>query len=418
MSESTTLAHHLTPLRGRDPNQDHRPATPLELLYDLTLVVAFGIAGSSLAHAIAADHIWAGIGAFVFTMFGAVWAWLNYTWFASAYDTDDWFVRIAVLIQMVGVLILALGIPDVFHGLEEGWHLDNGVLVAGYVVMRVPLIALWLRVARDDPERRPTVLRRVALITVAQMGWTSMVFAQLSATWTLVGLVVLYTLEFTAPLIGERGQMPWHPHHLAERFGLPAIIALGEGIIGTFAAIQALITEQGWSLGAIAVLFSGVTLTFGLWWIYFVTPIGQVLALRRRQMTLFSFGHLPIYMSIAAIGAGLHVAAYFVEGESKIGPVGTLWSVVLPVAVFIALVFAAWPAFMEMNYADPLHTVLVALTAIVLAAAILMASAGVDIAWCLAVATLAPWVTVVGFEVRGHTHVADQLSALRVKATS
>jgi low temperature requirement protein LtrA len=35
-------------MSGRDPNERHRAATPLELLYDLTFVVAFGVAANSL----------------------------------------------------------------------------------------------------------------------------------------------------------------------------------------------------------------------------------------------------------------------------------------------------------------------------------------------------------------------------------
>lgn len=272
MATSPSLAHRLLPMRGRNPEQPHRTATTLELLYDLTLVVAFGVAGSQLAHAIAADHIAAGVLGFGFTMFGAIWAWMNYTWFASAYDTDDWAVRLAVMVQMVGVLILALGIPEMFHGLEQG-ELHNGILVAGYVVMRIPLIALWLRVAHDDANARESALKRVGLIVVSQIGWTVQVFLHLPLLWNIVWVIGLYIMEFSAPVVADRyGRAPWHPHHLAERFGLLAIIALGEGIIGTFAAIETLIAEHGWSAGAVMILISGVTLTFGMWWSYSPHP--------------------------------------------------------------------------------------------------------------------------------------------------
>jgi low temperature requirement protein LtrA len=44
---SDTLHHHARRMGGRDPNQMHRVATPLELLFDLTFVIAFGLAASS-----------------------------------------------------------------------------------------------------------------------------------------------------------------------------------------------------------------------------------------------------------------------------------------------------------------------------------------------------------------------------------
>ena len=82
------------------------------------------------------------------------WAWINFAWFASAYDTDDWMYRLTTMVQMVGVIVLALGLPRMFASLEHGEHVDNGVMVLGYVIMRVPMIAQWMRAARQDPDRR------------------------------------------------------------------------------------------------------------------------------------------------------------------------------------------------------------------------------------------------------------------------
>ena len=59
------------------------------------------------------------------------------------------------MLQMVGVLVLALGIPQVFSSIAGGAHVDNRVLVAGYVVMRVAMVIQWLRAAKQDPDRRP-----------------------------------------------------------------------------------------------------------------------------------------------------------------------------------------------------------------------------------------------------------------------
>ena len=109
---------------GRRPDEAHRAATPLELLYDLTIVVAFSLAGAQFAHAVATGHILSGVVAFVVAVFAIVWAWLNFTWFASAFDNDDRVMRIATLLQMVGVVVLSLGLDDLFTGFEQ-WHLNN-----------------------------------------------------------------------------------------------------------------------------------------------------------------------------------------------------------------------------------------------------------------------------------------------------
>ena len=44
------------------------------------------------------------------------------------------------MVQMVGVLIFTLGLPDVFTSIDQGQHLNNAVMVAGYVVMRVAMV--------------------------------------------------------------------------------------------------------------------------------------------------------------------------------------------------------------------------------------------------------------------------------------
>ena len=51
------LHHHVTEMGGRDPHEENRTATPLELLFDLTFVIAFGLAASQLAHALAIARI-------------------------------------------------------------------------------------------------------------------------------------------------------------------------------------------------------------------------------------------------------------------------------------------------------------------------------------------------------------------------
>ncbi|MET3174368.1 UNVERIFIED_ORG: low temperature requirement protein LtrA [Arthrobacter sp. UYCu721] len=110
------------------------------------------MAGSQFAHEIAEAHFAAGLLGFSFAMFAVIWAWINFTWFASAYDTDDWVFRVVTMAQIVGVLILAMGIEPMFRSLVEGVQVDNRVIVGGYVLMRLALVAQWVRASRQDPD--------------------------------------------------------------------------------------------------------------------------------------------------------------------------------------------------------------------------------------------------------------------------
>ena len=126
-------------LLARDTAEAHRVATPLELLFDLSFVVAVAQAAASLHHAVSENHAGAGLLAYCMAFFALWLPWLNFTWFASAYDTDDWVFRVVTMVQMVGVLVLTMGIEPMFHSLVEGKHVDNAVIVGGYIIMRLAL---------------------------------------------------------------------------------------------------------------------------------------------------------------------------------------------------------------------------------------------------------------------------------------
>jgi low temperature requirement protein LtrA len=118
-------------MAGRDRHEAHRAASPLELLFDLTFVIAFGLAASQFAHALAEAHYATAFIGFGFASFAICWAWINFSWFASAYDTDDWIFRVVTMVQMVGVLVLALGLPRLFASLAHGEHFDSALTVLG-----------------------------------------------------------------------------------------------------------------------------------------------------------------------------------------------------------------------------------------------------------------------------------------------
>ena len=411
---ASQLTHRVARMAGRDPGESHRAATPLELLFDLTFVVAFGIAADELAHYLAEDHISTSLLGFSFAAFAISWAWINFSWFASAYDTDDWVFRLLTLLQMVGVLVLALGIADVFASIDEGAYVDNGVMVAWYVVMRVAMVAQWTRAARQDPARRPAAMTYVVTILVAQAGWVALAIAHTSVGTMFAWAAGLILIELGGPYLAEtrKGGTPWHPHHIAERYGLMVIIALGEAILGTIAALGAIVGPEGegWSVEAAVVGLAGVTLTFGMWWIYFVVPCGEILARRRGRSFGWGYGHIPLFGAVVAAGAGLHVAAYLVEGKTELDVFGTLLTTAIPVAIYVLGIFVLY-AYLTQTI-DPFHFLLIGLSVAMLGAAVAMAAAGVSIEWCLLVLSLVPWITVVGYELVGHRHNARMLAEL------
>ena len=78
-----------TRMVARSPHETHRAATPLELFFDLVFVVAIAQAAGALHHAVAELHAVDGLIGYLMVFFAIWWAWMAFTWFASAYDCDD-----------------------------------------------------------------------------------------------------------------------------------------------------------------------------------------------------------------------------------------------------------------------------------------------------------------------------------------
>ncbi len=392
-------------MTGRDPDEPHRSATPLELLFDLTLVAAFAQAGDQAAHLMAEGHFASAAIAFGFVAFAVCWAWVGFSWFSSAYDTDDWLFRVLTMVQMVGVLVVALGAPPVFASIDRGEPLDNGVLVAGYIVMRVAMLAQWLRAAAQDPRRRRFALTYAASIAVAQVGWTAVLFLDLPIGRLLPLLVVLYAIELGGPVLAaRRGEFPpWHADHISERYGLLVMITLGEVVLGTIAAVAAVVDRGGWTVEAVLVVVAGTGLAFGVWWSYFVVPTGEIIGRHRHRAWVWGYGGIVVFAAVAAMGAGLHVAAYVAGGEASIGLVQAVLAVAIPVLVTVVAYVAIYSYLV--GEVDPFHGLLAVGAVLALGLAVVLATSGAGFGLCLLVVMLAPAVVVVGYETVGHRHM-------------
>ncbi|MEU9876656.1 low temperature requirement protein A [Streptomyces phaeochromogenes] len=316
--------------RGRD--EAHRVASPLELFFDLCFVVAIAQAGVQLVHSVAEAHAAEGILNYAMVFFAIWWAWMNFTWFASAYDNDDVLYRVVTLIQIAGVLVLAAGVSQAFED-----H-DFLLVLLGYVIMRMALTVQWLRVARNaDGAERRMALRYAGGVLVCQVGWVGLVLLpEAGRPWLFL---VMAIAEMCVPLVAEREfNTVWHPHHISERYGLFTIIVLGETIAAATIAVKVGVDEND-ALGELLPIASGgLLIIFAAWWIYFVVPIHGHLSSSRKAF-LWGYGHYVIFASAAAIGAGLEVAVEQAVGKAHISTLAASAAVTLPTALFLLMVW-------------------------------------------------------------------------------
>lgn len=322
----------------RSIGERHRSASQLELLFDLTFVIAIARLTIEFAHGIVDGRgIAANIESYLLVFFCVWWAWMNFTWFASAFDNDDAVFRALTMVQMAGVLILAAGVPAAF---ESG---DYRAISVGFVLMRVGLVALWLRVARGCTSSRAMARRSAAGLAALQLAWVlwlTLIAAVDVGRYVPTALfVVLAAAEVSVPWWVERPEhvsaSPWHPHHIAERYGLFTIILLGESLLAASLGVQGAIAEGGAGVDLLIVAASGFVLTMSLWWLYFLDRPGIGLDARRHRAYRWGYAHFAIFAALGALGAGVEVAAEQTAHHVGLSGVVVAHAVAVPVAVFL-----------------------------------------------------------------------------------
>ena len=310
--------------------EPHRTATSLELFYDLCFVVAVAQLSSELHHLIVERRFADGVIGFAATFFGIWWAWVTYVWFASGHDSDDVPFRLLTLVQMAGVLVLAAGVHDAME------HFDFTTMTIGYVVMRLGLVGMWLRVARDQPAHRRRALRYVIGITAVQVVWLLRLALPNNRPVGLASFAVLALIELAIPLWAERAApaQQFHPGHLAERFGLFTIIVLGEVILSSTVAVREAIDAIGIDFDVLVVAAAALVIAFAVWWSYFGRDDEPEID-RLHGAFFWGYGHLPVFAGLAAFGAGVHVAVDAAAGSPDVTDRVAALAITVPLAVAV-----------------------------------------------------------------------------------
>ncbi|MGJ0204008.1 low temperature requirement protein A [Leucobacter sp. gxy201] len=314
-------------MRPRDPTEIFRASSPLELFFDLIFAVSVSLASAQLFQAESSAHVGTGIVSYLMVFFAVWWAWMNFTWFASAFDADDWLYRVLALTQMAGVIVLAVGTtPAMVDG-------DFRIIIAGYVVMRLALVAQWIRASRSHPRLRRTALRFAGGIVAVQVLWVC--YPLVPAQWALPVFCTLVLAEVSVPIFAESaGQTPWHPEHIADRYGSFTLIVLGESVLASTTA-AANVFEQASHLADFALIGgSGFVLAAGMWWLYFSSDASSALQSRRSPM-IFGYGHYAVFAAAGAFSTGIKVLLDHESGRAEITGAAATAMLTVPVAVFV-----------------------------------------------------------------------------------
>ena len=235
--------------------------TNVELFFDLVYVFAVTqISHYLLAHPTFVGALRAGL---LLTMVWLVWAYT--TWVTNWLDPERIAVRLLLLALAGASLVMSAALPGAFsaRGLAVG---------VAYAVMQIGRSAFAVVALRGRPLQR-NFQRILAWCMVsgllALLGGLAAPDARAALWVAAVGVDLLGgAVGFYTPGLGRSTTRDWtiEGGHFAERCQAFILIALGESIVVTGAALSGLAHVTGAEVGAFAV---SLVSSAGLWWLYF-----------------------------------------------------------------------------------------------------------------------------------------------------
>lgn len=284
----------IRPAPMREFDVGERRATWLELFFDLCFVAAV----AALAAGLHADPTLRGLWHFAALFVPVWWAWMEFTWFATAWDNDDLMHRLGMLLAMLLVIVLAAGIPRVYEG-------NDRLFVVAYASMQVLLVVMFARVLPHAGPARRFVRNYMLGDGLGGLIMLSSLLVEQPSRYWFWALAV--TVLMVAPVFAVRAYegQPFDSRHIPERYGLFTIIVLGESVI----AVAASLGDVALDGGAIASALLGFGIAAAIWWGYFETVSSTSLSRERVGASfLWGYGHLLGFAGIAATAIGVELA--------------------------------------------------------------------------------------------------------------
>lgn len=320
--------------------------TWVELFFDLVFVAAV----SQIAAPLVAHYSFHELGRYAFLLLVVWWAWHGYAVYATRFDTDDAVERVSTLLQMLAVIFMAANAED---GLDS---VSSAGFAAAYAVMRLILVARYLRASRQPGARR-LALDYATGFGAAAVLW--LVSSVTPAPWRYGCWAVALLLDLGTAAVAGRHTLARPPHaaHLPERFGLFTLILLGEAIVAVMKGIQG---QPNWSLAAASTALSGVALVCGVWWWYFeIAEAADHRPVRtdaeRRALNVWSHAHLPLYLGVALLGVGVERAVLAGGWHALQGDEAWLAALAAALAVGALATLATTRATAAASVLAPLH---------------------------------------------------------------
>lgn len=288
------------PQLHRGGGRDERHATWLELFFDLVFVVAVAELAKVLHH----DLTPGGLAVFTALFVPIWWQWIDFSYYADQFETEDISSQIVTLLVMFGVIALALTIHKVPHGGSE-------LFTMVYAALRAVIIVLYALAWRFVPESRELTARYTVSFIVALVVWCISLLVPEPLRFVFWGIALFIEISNGPITYATIKNVPAQVSHMDERFGLFVIIVLGEAVI----AVATGVADTAWRWPALLTAVCGFLIATFAWWMYFVradfSVIHQALRSNKRGLLLsyvYGYSHFFVFAGVTAAGVGIEAA--------------------------------------------------------------------------------------------------------------
>ena len=286
--------YHAPTLHSPEPGKGRRVGW-LELFYDLIYVATIVQLGVALERDLSLTGVLGFVGLFV----PIWWSWTGFTFYSNRFIVDDFMHRVAVFAQMFGIGAVAVCTPDVLRG-------ETYRFALAYAWVRLVLVGLYGRTWLQLEEARELTGRYTIGFGVGALLW--LVSAWVPSPWVYVVWVVALLVDFGATFSRRAqdliGRYPPDILHMSERYGVLTLIVLGISFVRVLGGMSSnpLLDMKAAVAAGLALLITG-----SVWWIYFDDVAGVQLKRGRFVPLIWVYTHLPLTVSVTALGVALKV---------------------------------------------------------------------------------------------------------------
>lgn len=304
-----------------------------ELFFDLVFVVAVTRVSTLLEH----DHSWSGLLRALIVFVPIYWTWVGTSIQTNLNDVTRPYLRIRVFAVALGGIFMALALP---HAYADLGLFFAGSYWAGRIVLGVGVFrAAWLT-------GRAPINPFVVSMTVSGPMLVIGALCHGDVRELIWGLAALLDLSTPTLLRNRLRRMHFDAGHLAERFGLFLLIALGESVVA-IGTSTSFVHPHAVDVLAVAAAF---VLACGLWWVYFhfaADAMRYSLETARVQLDItrlvLSYGHLSFIAAVIVVAVGLRTSVAAPSDELSWAVTGLLFG---GTALYLATFgFTRWAMF-------------------------------------------------------------------------